>query len=261
MRSLTLFPVLVCICFILVGCNGSDSSMLRTGTQPLISPERLVQAMEQGGVNLIDVRKPEKFRGGHIPHAVNIWRPQIQSRDYPFGGMRASRSELETLFGGLGLDPSKPFVLYDAKGNVDAARLWWLLRINGVDDVLFLGGGLVAWKATGAVVDTAISHRIPGKFVFREPENQAMVASTELVAKAIKDEEWVILDTRSEQEFTGEVQKKGAFRAGHIPGSLWLDYIENFDPKTHRFYPKDQLEKKYRELGITPDKKIIVYCQ
>ena len=45
-------------------------------------------------------------------------------------------------------------VVYDAGPATAAARLWWLLRDHGHDDVLVLDGGLAAWTAAGRPVST-----------------------------------------------------------------------------------------------------------
>ena len=49
-----------------------------------------------------------------------------------------------TLFRSIksGVNEHNLLVLYDRKGNVDAARLRWLLEISGKKDVYILDGGL-----------------------------------------------------------------------------------------------------------------------
>ena len=45
-------------------------------------------------------------------------------------------------------------MVYDDGPGTAAARLWWLLRDYGHDDVLVLDGGLAAWAAAGRPVST-----------------------------------------------------------------------------------------------------------
>ncbi len=48
-----------------------------------------------------------------------------------------------------GVGPATTVVAYDDKGGMSAARLWWLLRWIGHDDVRVLDGGFAAWRAAG----------------------------------------------------------------------------------------------------------------
>ena len=46
-------------------------------------------------------------------------------------------------------------VAYDEAGEGGAARLWWLLRHFGHDDVAVLDGGLAAWREEGGPLEAA----------------------------------------------------------------------------------------------------------
>ena len=51
--------------------------------------------------------------------------------------------------GGPASGAASPVVAYDEAGEGGAARLWWLLRHFGHDDVAVLDGGLAAWREEG----------------------------------------------------------------------------------------------------------------
>ncbi|MDP4587262.1 MAG: rhodanese-like domain-containing protein, partial [Flavobacteriales bacterium] len=78
----------------------------------------------QGEVVFIDVRKEKDFVIKHIPGAKQVWRDDIQSNKYPYGGMAADRETISALFSKLGVESTSQVLLYDAKGGCDAARLW-----------------------------------------------------------------------------------------------------------------------------------------
>lgn len=109
---------------------------------------------------VIDVRKAEDFAKGHIPSALNIWRPDYGAKKgvYEYNGMRAEAADFYELLGKLGITDSTPIVTYTGSGLHDAYRFAWLLEMYGhaSENIWVLNGGLNAWKSTG---DTLTAHR------------------------------------------------------------------------------------------------------
>jgi len=56
--------------------------------------------------------------------------------------------------GDLGVGSGDRVVVYDTRGVVSAARVWWTFRVFGHDSVAVLDGGLRAWKAEGRPLET-----------------------------------------------------------------------------------------------------------
>ena len=50
----------------------------------------------------------------------------------------------------LGLGDGNRIVVYDGQGMMSAARVWWMFRVFGHEDVAILDGGLPKWIAEGA---------------------------------------------------------------------------------------------------------------
>ena len=210
----------------------------------------------------IDLRKKEDFKLGHIPGARSIWRPDIQNLELPYGGMRATKESLAELMGKLGISTEKKIVIYDEKGNVDAARLWWMLQLYGHEDSYLFNGGLSAWKNASLPLDTADSNHATTLFEFTGEGKQDWLANKEEVLDFSQSNSGVLLDTRSEKEFTGEEMKSGAFRSGHIPGAKWIDYIYAIRYNSDQeFLTLEELTEVYTSMGASKDTPIIVYCQ
>lgn len=230
--------------------------------QSLIEVQELQERIEGlESTVLIDVRKPIYFANGHIEGAVNIWRDQITDTSYNYGGMMATKEQMESLLSGLGVKSSDTLILYDAKGNVDAARLWWILKYYGHQQVRLLNGGLKAWESIGGKLVSSDSKRGVSEYNFLEEVNPEIHASISQVKSSFGSSEQIILDTRSEEEFSGSIKKKGAARSGAIPHSVNLDWSAavNYDGD-HRFRSINELKKIYGELGIDSNSKVITYC-
>lgn len=210
---------------------------------------------------LIDVRKPEDFATGHIGNAVNIWRNQITDTSYNYGGMMATMGQMEQLLSKVGILPSDTLIIYDAKADVDAARLWWILKYYGHDQVKLLNGGLKAWKAFGGKLDSVESSIDQTTYQFKGGVIAEIHASVEEVKFSLKGDERILLDTRSTEEFSGEMKKKGAARAGAIPTSVNLDWSASVNYEgDHRFRSSEELKEIYGDLGIDGSTDVISYC-
>lgn len=52
-----------------------------------VTPEEVKEKIENGGVQVVDIRSPEQFEQGHIPGAINIPMNELPSRvdEYDWG--------------------------------------------------------------------------------------------------------------------------------------------------------------------------------
>ncbi len=213
-------------------------------------------------VRIVDVRENVEYINGHLPGAVNVWRPQIQNLEVACKGIMAPKEQMEGLLSRLGIRPTDFIIVYDGKGNPDAARLWWILNYYGHQKVAIMDGGITNWIASSYEVNTDYTVYQRSNYRFREDENHANYADKQQVEASISDTNIILLDTRSPEEFTGEL-KKGTFgQGGRIPGSISMDYSNAINyGKNHQFMPALELKKRYEGLGIDSNKEVIVYCQ
>ena len=111
-------------------------------TSPLIGVDEL--AARLGEVTVLDVRYrmggppgPDEYAAGHVPGARWVdhaeWAKEFgDGRDAEGWGKRIGR---------LGIGSDSTVVVYDDSRSKDAARIWWVLRYWGVEDVRLLNGG------------------------------------------------------------------------------------------------------------------------
>jgi thiosulfate/3-mercaptopyruvate sulfurtransferase len=111
-------------------------------------------------------------------------------------------------------------VAYDHGGAGGAARLWWLLRHFGHDDVAVLGGGFDVWL--GPVRDGA--ERIePAGFAARTRKGDTVDADE--IAARLGEPGLVVVDARAPERYRGEVEPIDPV-AGRIPGAVNWPYPE-----------------------------------
>ncbi|AKB35892.1 Metallo-beta-lactamase family protein [Methanosarcina siciliae C2J] len=164
----------------------------------LLSPEEFKTEIEKGAV-VVDTRMPHSFGGAHIKGSYSIW----------LGGLPS--------FAGWMLPSDKPILLVlEEKEQLETA-VRYLVRL-GYDNIRgFLNGGIAAWYMEALQIDSF-----------------NLISVHDLKARIEKDEEIVILDVRSNEEW----------EAGHIEGArhIYVGHVE------------DNLDKIPKECPI------VVYC-
>ncbi|SKC90930.1 sulfurtransferase [Maledivibacter halophilus] len=229
-----------------------------------IKAKELIESDEK--IVVIDIRKAPEYLLGHIPEAINIWRPDYSANEdeYEFGGMRADAEKMVKFLGEIGIDNDTMVLLYDSKGDYDAARFFWQLEMLGHEKMALIDGGINGWKASGLDTTTEKPEITKTEYKFDGKEDLSKLATLEDVKSGIKDPNVIILDTRSIEEATGKDLKSGAFRKGRIPSSVFIEYknaINVGDGEDTTFKTVEELKEIYESKGVTPDKTIIAYCQ
>ena len=232
----------------------------------LIQPEDLKSLIDRKDpdIRIIDVREKIKYLAGHIPGAVNIWRPDVVDKDHPIPGMMAPQAQIEELMGRLGISHRNTFIIYS--DGSDGARLWWILAYYGfpIQQMKLLDGSLDGWKAKGyptEMIPPQISpaqFRLPGKTKSTKP----LLCTLPEVREALKEPKKVVLDVRASKEYLGEETLAGAVKPGRIPGVKWIEWKEVLikdGPKKGYWKSAEEIRKLFADLGVTPDKEIYIY--
>ena len=121
--------------------------------------------------------------------------------------------------GRAGIGPETFVVAYDQGMSGGAARLWWLLRHFGHDDVAVLEGGIAAWLGPLASGPESIA---PARFIPHERSGDTIDAD-ELLDR-LDDPALTIVDARGAPRYRGDAPPDDQFAAldavaGHIPGA------------------------------------------
>jgi len=214
---------------------------------------------------LLDARSGPAFAAGHLPGAVladlnvSLSGAQAPGADPARGGRHPlpSPEVWARQLGDWGITPGTRVVAYDdACGGNGAARLWWMLRAFGHEEVAVLDGGIQAALAEGLPSPGQAPDPAP-----RYPEDRWLwpLAELALVDRLRSDPDWKVLDVRAAPRYRGETETLDPV-AGHIPGALNLFWQDNLGPDG-RFKPAQELRRMYQDfLGATPRGHLVVHC-
>ncbi|QTN34493.1 3-mercaptopyruvate sulfurtransferase [Cognatishimia activa] len=158
----------------------------------------------------------------------------------------------------LGVGDGHQIVVYDGAGLFSAARVWWLFKLMGHDNIAVLDGGLPKWTAEGRPVSNE-PPVIRDRHMFARPRYEMVKDVTE-VSRASKLMDYVIIDARAADRFKGEAaEPRPGMRAGHIPNSRNVPFstLLNAD-KTMK--DPEVLKEIFEAAGVDLAKPAITSC-
>jgi thiosulfate/3-mercaptopyruvate sulfurtransferase len=222
----------------------------------LWSVDELKSRLSDPGIVLMDMRPPEAYANGHIPGARSFDIFGISLIDTRPEPLEAFLWMIEHLVQAKGVNQDSTVVVYDDVAGMRSARLFWFLEFFGHEDVHVLNGGFKAWQA--AALPTTHEATIPKAGNFKMKRRPELLATATDVLTKLRDPAVVIVDTRSDDEYTGRVVRSR--RGGAIPGAVHLEWTNNLDAGGF-LKSADELKNMYAERGITADKEVVPHCQ
>ncbi len=161
MRTYKILLTLLALVMI-IGCKQAPpSNESEAVNYYLTAPEFAEKLKEMPDVQLIDVRTPMEYAGGHIQHAVNI---NIDGANF--------QSDISKL------DKSKPVMVYCLSGARSAAATRQM-RADGFSQVYDMAGGMLKWRAAKLPETT----EVPGQVQTPAPTSGPAMASAKNLTK------------------------------------------------------------------------------
>ncbi|MGH7304898.1 MAG: 3-mercaptopyruvate sulfurtransferase [Candidatus Rokuibacteriota bacterium] len=233
----------------------------------LVTTEWLAQNLGRRDVRVVDgswhmpqlQRDPRaEFAQAHIPGAVFFDIDAIADRRTALPHMLPRASEFARSVERLGIGNRDRVIVYDTRGVMSAARVWWTFRAFGHDAVFVLDGGLPRWRAEGRTVEARAPAPRPRRFTARL--RRSLVRDLAGMRQNLTTRKAQVLDARSRGRFAGtEPEPRAGLRAGHVPGSLNLPYDELYQ-KDGTLLPADALRTKFGVAGVDLTRPVVTSC-
>ena len=200
-----------------------------------------------------------EFAVKHIPGSIRFDIDDICDPDDPLPHMMPTPELFAAKVSGLGIRNDQRVIVYDVYGMQSAARVWWMFRVFGHDNVAVLNGGLPKWQAEDRATTSEIESRPAASFQagFR-PE---LVRSIEDIRRVVDAGGAQIVDARSAGRFTAvEPEPRAGMRSGHMPGALNLPFTDLLDPAFREFKDADVILEQVNGANIELAQPIITSC-
>ena len=199
-------------------------------TNPLVSVEWLHATIENEHIVILDaslkkVGDTSKENSVSIPSTrfFDI-KNKFSNTNSDFPNTIPSAKQFEKECQKLGINNNSKVIIYDTIGIYSSPRAWWLFKTMGHNEVYVLNGGLPAWIRKGYKTVT----KQPKEFKlgnFKASYNASNVKSYKQILNNISEEQFLLVDARSEGRFNGTTEEpRKSLQSGHIPNSINISY-------------------------------------
>jgi thiosulfate/3-mercaptopyruvate sulfurtransferase len=219
------------------------------------------------------------YEEGHIPEAIELDTNLLESAET---WNRRSPKELKIALEQLGITFDTTVILYgrfsspkpddpfpgSSAGHLGAIRCAFIMMYAGVKDVRILNGGLHSWIDAGFETTIKEYNKHPVKdFGVSIPTCPDIVVDISEAKEILRASNKNLVSIRSWREFTGEVSGYNYIEEkGRIPGSVFGNcgsdayHMENYRNLDHTTREYHEIEKMWKEVGITSEKYNSFYC-
>ncbi len=199
-----------------------------------------------------------EYDAAHIPGARFFDIDEISDLRSDLPHMAPPVEKFMSRLRAMGVGDGHQVVVYDGAGLMSAARVWWLFRLMGQDNVAVLDGGFPKWQAEGHEVED-LPPVIRDRHMTVRVQNH-LVRDVTQVSAAAKLADHEIIDARSAARFAGtEAEPREGLRSGHIPGSRNVPFGALLN-KNGTMKSPDDCRAVFEGAGVDLSKPAITSC-
>ena len=241
--------------------------MAQDDPKTLVSTEWLASHMRDPDLRILDASMymPDSGRdaraeydAGHIPGARFFDIDDVSDNRSDLPHMAPPIEKFMSRLRAMGVGDGHQVVVYDGAGLFSAARVWWLFKLMGQNDVAVLDGGLPKWVSEGRDLEDLPPIVRDRHMTVRRQAH--LVKDVTQVAAASKLGDYEIVDARSNGRFRGDdPEPRPGMRAGHIPGSKSVHYASLLNADQTMKTP-DETRAVFEAAGVDLSKPVITTC-
>ena len=188
---------------------------------------------------VVDVRKEEEYKQGHIPTAVSMPLAQVLSKDSPEG--------IVDILESIGVSDKLPVIVYDDTFGALAARVAWTFQYVGHTNTSLLEVTFSRWKDSGLEIENQIN-TYP-KTTHYLNINQEIHADVSYVENTRGNTNMILVDSRERLNFLTE----------HIPGAKNIPYTM-LGSNGNILRKPDEIKRFIENRGLSSESEFITYC-
>jgi len=200
-----------------------------------------------------------EYLAGHIPGALFFDIDGIADEKSSLPHMLPSSTKFASRMKKMGVGDGMHVIAYDSEGLYSAARVWWMFRAMGHEQVQILNGGLKKWKAEGRPLEDGEPRRRTERH-FTARLNAGLVRDVGDVKALIGSQAAQIVDARAAARFEGTVpEPRQGLRSGHIPSSRNVSFASLLNADG-TLKSAAELGAIFAKAGVDTGKPVVASC-
>lgn len=226
-------------------------------TDPLVYAHWLADNLDQ--VVVLDAtyflppdpaRSLAEFEAARIPGARLFEIDAVADETSDLPHMLPTEAHFAQAMAALGIDGTKPVVVYDRSANhFSAPRVWFTLRLFGLEDAFVLDGGLTAWTAAGLATENGTADAVAPVAEKAWAFDHARVLTGEEVRAVTQTGAAPIYDARGLERFQGKApEPRPGLQSGRMPGSACVPFT-SMTTDTGLFASPEAIRAAFGELS------------
>ena len=229
--------------------------------QPLLTPDELNAKLGGNNLRILDIRDPKSYAEKHISGSLNApygkWRgPKENPGELP------PLNKLTELVQNLGLSPKNQIVVVSSGADETdfgaAARVYWTLKVLGLENLSILNGGIKSWAVARLPLDSQPVSVAKSDYV--PSINQSLITTKEELAKKSADGSARLIDARPKAFYEGETRHQAAKVPGTLKGATNLEHSKWFDEKTPTFISSIKAKQVATDSQLDSDQEVVSFC-
>ena len=232
--------------------------------KPLVSVSWLFQNIDasnlivlNGTIPKVSLKKYEsKLEEYQIPNTLFFdIKKEFSKQEAPFPNTVLEPEDFQQRVREMGINNDSCIVVYDEHGIYSSARVWWLFKTMGFDNIAVLDGGFPEWKTYNFPVQKKQNISLKkGDFSVNHRVN--LLVNSEVVLNNLNNTSIEIIDARSLARYNSTVaEPRSEVRSGHIPSSLSLPYASLI--LNGKLNENTMLKKVFE--AVNPQKKEMIF--
>lgn len=235
---------------------------------PVVSCAWLAERLDAPDIRVIDATwfmpsdprdAKALFAERRIPGASHFDIDEIADTSSPLPHMLPPPEKFASRMKKRGIGDGTRVVIYDNQGLFSAARVWWMFRVMGHEDVVVLDGGFPAWERAGHPIETGPPQQRMERHFTPRVRND-LVRDLADMRRLVTEARTPILDARPAPRFSGEAaEPRVGLKSGHMPGALSVPSGSLID-EAGSLKSADELRKIFADAGADVSQTAVCTC-
>ena len=230
----------------------------------LISTNALLNCLKQDNIvildcswNLSDKNTKTLFNKSHITGSHFFDIEDISNKNSKFPHMLPKLEYFKKKTNYFNIHKDSKIIVYGYDNLMGPARVWWMFKYFGFQNILVLNGGLKKWIKERKKTTSRNSVKKKSSFSFKI--NSSWLINKNDILKNLNNKKYIIFDARSKNRFIAkEKEFRKGLKSGHIPYSKNI-FWKNVTTCGEKFLKKSLINNEYSKYNLK-NKNIIFTC-